>query len=119
MPSAPAQVGFLGPLRKFQPLKRDHPHPTGWICEIFEYVNSVFEIDEAKNTFIQGLLDCEVKNEIKIRVNLTMTTLDELREELIRVFDDVRTPSDLRMDFGHRIQLDSESEITSCSSLVK
>ena len=101
--------GFLGPLRKFHPLKRDHPHPTEWISEIFEYVNSVFDLDEAKNTFIQGLLDREVKNEIRIRVNLTKTSLGELKEELIMVFDDVRTPTDLRMDFCHRTQLDSES----------
>lgn len=103
------QRSYAGKLRKFKTLSRIHPHPTEWVEEIRAYVDSFFEDDGDKCMFVQGLLEREVKNELKVRLDIVTISSGELLDELMTLYGDVKTVADLRMEFFHRTQGNSET----------
>ena len=96
-------------LRKFKTLSYSHPHPTEWLEEMEEYVYSTFDREYEAVLFVVGLLERDIKNEIRIHHNFREIGPDSLFREIRLLFTGIKTPEMLRQDFESRTQTKSET----------
>lgn len=109
---------YAGKPRKFPNFSQDTPHPSEWISEVEAYSDTYFADPQEQLIYVTGLLERDIKNELKVRTNIAALTPAQLFRYLREVFGDPLTPRELKLQFAQRKQGPKESVKEFASALV-
>ena len=86
-----------------------YPRPNEWISEVRQFVSSHFIAECDRVNFILSHLDRDVKNELRVYLNLSQTSSTDIFQILLSSYGDDRFVEQVRFEFSTRVQRPGET----------